>query len=144
MRFLDAAANAHARAHNPGEDGGHEKETSKPTHCVDDTAWGKAQINPDHGHVDPHPWESEVAVMMSSCHRVRGAASPDEGGVVEMVIDCHLAPVGCISCYDSSPIYTYFLTLLTCDAPPESPYSSGPPTGPLEPMDRLMPNPYPN
>ena len=47
-------------------------------------------------------------------------------------------------CYDSSPIYTYFLTLLTYDAPPESPYSSGPPTGPLEPMDRLMPNPYPN
>ena len=47
-------------------------------------------------------------------------------------------------CYDSSPIYTYFLALLTYDAPPESPYSSGPPTGPLEPMDRLMPNPYPN
>ena len=23
-------------------------------------------------------------------------------------------------CYDSSPIYTYFLTLLTYDAPPES------------------------
>ena len=49
-----------------------------------------------------------------------------------------------IYCYDSSPIYTYFLTLLTYDAPPESPYSSGPPTGPLEPMDQLMPNPYPN
>lgn len=97
MRFLDAAANAHARARNPGEDGCHEKETSKPTRCVDDTAWGKAQINPDHGHVDPHPWESEVAAMMSSCHCVRGAASPDEGGVVEMVIDCHLAPVGRIS-----------------------------------------------
>ena len=48
------------------------------------------------------------------------------------------------TCYDSSPIYTYFLTLLTYDTPPESPYSSGPPTGPLEPMDRLMPNPYPN
>ena len=47
-------------------------------------------------------------------------------------------------CYDSSPIYTYFLTFLTYDAPPESPYSSGPPTGPLEPIDRLMPNPYPN
>ena len=47
-------------------------------------------------------------------------------------------------CYNSSPIYTYFLTLLTYDAPPESPYSSGPPTGPLEPMDWLMPNPYPN
>ena len=47
-------------------------------------------------------------------------------------------------CYDSSPIYTYFPTLLTYDAPPESPYPSGPPTGPLEPMDRLMPNPYPN
>ena len=50
----------------------------------------------------------------------------------------------CNRCYDSSPIYTYFPTLLTYDAPPESPYSSGPPTGPLEPMDRLMPNPYPN
>ena len=47
-------------------------------------------------------------------------------------------------CYDSSPIYTYFLTLLAYDAPPKSLYSSGPPTGPLEPMDRLMPNPYPN
>ena len=45
-------------------------------------------------------------------------------------------------CYDSSPIYTYFLTLLTYDVPPESPYSFGPPTGPLEPMDRLLLNPY--
>ena len=45
------------------------------------------------------------------------------------------------NCYDSSPIYTYFLTLLTYDVPPESPYSAGPPTGPLEPLDRLMLNP---
>ena len=48
------------------------------------------------------------------------------------------------ACYDSSPIHTYFLALLTYDTPPESPYSSEPPTGPLEPMDRLLPNPYPN
>ena len=44
-------------------------------------------------------------------------------------------------CYNSSPIYTYFLTLLTYDVPPESPYSARLPTGPLEPLDRLMLNP---
>ena len=44
-------------------------------------------------------------------------------------------------CYDSSPIYTYFLTLLTYDTPPESPYSSGPPTGLLGLLDWLMLNP---
>ena len=34
-----------------------------------------------------------------------------------------------------------FLTLLTYDTPLESPYSTGPPTGPLEPLDQLMLNP---
>ena len=79
----------------------------------------------------------------------RGARAEDEESKVQLANLEAAEPKNkfkgiCYNCYDSFPIYTYFLILLTYDAPPESPYSSGPPTGPLEPMDRLMPNPYPN
>ena len=97
VRFPDAAANARARARNAPEE---QVETSKPSRCADDTARGRARDDLDHNRRDPHPCESEVAAMASGCHRACRAASPDEGGVVVMAIDCHLAHGGAVSTND--------------------------------------------
>jgi hypothetical protein len=87
-RSLDAAAvNAHAR--NVHED---EVDSLKPSRCVDDTAQGTHDELDHSRHVDRRLCESEVVVMASGCHHACGGeASPDEGGVVGMVTDCHLA-----------------------------------------------------
>lgn len=95
-RSLDVAAvNAHAR--NVHEDG---VGSSKPSHCVDDTAQGTHDgldhsRHVFHHRVDRYPGESEVVGMGSGCHHAcDGEASPDEGNVVGMVTDCHLARGG--------------------------------------------------
>jgi hypothetical protein len=90
VRFPDAAANAHVR---------NAREEQVESRCVDDTARGRGHDDPDHNRRDPHyvdrrPCESEVAEMASGCQRACRAASPDEGGVVVTMTDCHLAHGG--------------------------------------------------
>ena len=95
-RSLDVAAvNAHARTVHEDE-----VDSSKPSHCVDDTAQG-THDDLDHSRhvdrrcVDRHPCESEVVAMASGYHHACGEeASPDEGDVVGKVTNCHLAHGG--------------------------------------------------
>jgi len=90
VRSLGVEENGHIHVRTP-----HEVASSKPSHCVDDTAQWGAVIRDDYARnhfdrrsVDRRLCESQVATR-TGCHRVCDVASPDGDEAVETASGCH-------------------------------------------------------